>query len=223
MPLVDYQILIDDYVRDEEGKVSSTQRDDAITRGVQDYSKHKPNRKVQDVASDGTLLLALPPLWETDFSKIISLEYPTGNLPPTLIEFDRLYEDTSTTKILLKSSPNNTDNVRITYSIRHVVDILSDTIVADDLEAACRYAAADLCDQLSGLYSEEADSTLAADSIDHGEKARRFASRARDHRKRYHDLLGVDPKRNVAAGFVVDLDLPSSRGGDRLTHPGKYR
>jgi hypothetical protein len=42
-------------------------------------------------------------------------------------------------------------------------------------------------------------------------------------RKRYFDDLGIDPKRNVAAGAVVNLNMASSVGRDRITHPRRYR
>ncbi|MEW8660777.1 MAG: hypothetical protein AB2603_20895, partial [Candidatus Thiodiazotropha endolucinida] len=92
-----------------------------------------------------------------------------------------------------------------------------------DREAVASYAAALCCEQLVSEYSGDSDSTIQADSVDHGDKARKFGRRADKLRKRYYNELGIEPKRNQAAGVVVDLDGRDSRGRDRLTHPGRFR
>jgi hypothetical protein len=115
------------------------------------------------------------------------------------------------------------DNVRAVFTITHEVSEVDDTVPLGDREAVCCLAAASLCDQLAGLYSGDSDSTIQADSVNHQSKAGEFASRARALRKRYLDELGIDAKKNVAAGVVVDLNLSNSQGGPRLTHRRGYR
>jgi hypothetical protein len=113
--------------------------------------------------------------------------------------------------------------VRSSYSIAHQVSGSADTIPLGDREVVCCLAAASLCDQLASLYSGDSDSTIQADSVNHQSKAAEFAARARALRKRYFDELGIDTKKNVAAGEVVNLDLPSSLGTERLTHGVSFR
>jgi hypothetical protein len=98
----------------------------------------------------------------------------------------------------------------------HTVNPAEDTIPALDREAVCCWAAAQIMDQLSANVSGDEDSTIDADSVDHGAKAGNFAKRAREYRARYWNQLGIDPKRNAAASQVVDLDRMDSRGRARI-------
>jgi len=115
------------------------------------------------------------------------------------------------------------NNVRATYTIRHVVSISADTIPIEDREPVACWAAAVLCEQLAALYSGNTDSTIQADSVQQTTKAQEYAARARQLRKRYIDELGIDEKRSEPAGVVVNLDFPDSHGQERLTHHSQFR
>lgn len=223
MSLPDYQRITDELVRDAAGKLTADERNRALAMAVARYGRDRPRTKVQDVTGDGTRALALPAAWEADFSAIRAIEYPTGNIPPTLLEDWALYQGTSSTVIHLASAVASGAAARVTFTIAPVLTMSADTIPAADREAVCAWAAALLCDQLAALYSNQQDSTLGADAVDHRSKATEYAARARNLRQRYHDELGIDPKRSAPAGVVVDLDLPSSAGGARLTHEERYR
>lgn len=225
MPLADFQNLIDDFVRDDVSKITTTDRDEAMQLAVSRYSKDRPQTKVEDLVSPGGQLLDLPPAWETNFSKLNLLETPIGNVPPTLIADDHisLYQTPTGEVFQLAYSLATSAAVRANYTIKHVLDVSNDTIPLVDREAVSAWAAAALCDQLASHYSGDSDSTIQADTVDHGDKASKFALRAKDLRKRYYNELGIDPKRNVAAGVVVNMDLTNSQGNDRLTHPNRRR
>lgn len=225
MALPDFQSLVDDLLRDDATRISNTQRDTAIASAIARYSKDRPRQKVEDIVADGSNLLPLPAAWENDFSSLSGLEYPIGDVPPTTIgqQWQRLYEAPSGLKIMVISTVPAGHSVRATFTISHAVSENSDTVPVGDREAVSCLAAASLCDQLAGLYSGDSDSTIQADSVNHQSKAGEFASRARALRKRYLDELGIDAKKNVAAGVVVDLDLNNSQGGPRLTHRRGFR
>lgn len=221
--LSDYETLVASLVRDTDSQLSTSQIQNAIALAVYEYSKRKPDKKVQDVTGDGTRLLPLPAAWQDDFSHIRTIEYPIGDVPPTLLEGYSLYESPGATQILLKSAVASGENARVTFTIRHQVDAVTDTITIDDREAVASYAAALGCQQLASLYSGDQDSTIQSDSVDHQGKASRYSSRARELRARFYQQLGIDPKKNVAAGVEVNLDLDDSLGGDRLTHSKRFR
>lgn len=225
MPLADYQTLVDKLVRDETGKVATTDRDEAIARAVARYSQDRPREKVEDVVAAGTNYLALPSGWQADFSALRSVEYPIGETPPSFLGQDEIgfYRTPSALQIMLADAPANAANVRLNYTIRHQVDGSNDTIRSDDREPVCAYAAAILLDQLASLFAGDNNPTIQADNVDHNSKGREYAARASSLRKRYFDTLGIDPKRQVAAGVVVDLDFSDSQGNDRLLHPRRYR
>ena len=226
MALIDIQSLVEDLVRDDAERISDTQRDAAIVSAVARYSKDRPRQKVEDVVAPGGNLLPLPSLWQPDFSALETLEYPIGQVPPQLISNDdhSIYTTPTVDMIMLRDSLPVNAPVRVTYTIAHDVTDSADTIPLSDREVVSCLAAASLCDQLAGLYSGDSDSTIKADSVNHQSKAGEYASRAKALRKRYLDELGIDAKKNVAAGVVVDLDLGNSLGlnsrigGQRLTH-----
>jgi hypothetical protein len=225
MALSDIQSIVDDLLRDDAGRITPTQRDTAIVTAVARYSKDRPRQKVEDIVAPGGNLLPLPTAWEADFSQVQSLEYPIGHVPPAIISAQdyQLYTSPGTVSIMVRDGFAINENVRAAFTITHEVSDVADTIPLGDREAVCCLAAASLCDQLAGLYSGDSDSTIQADSVNHQSKAGEFASRARALRKRYLDELGIDAKKNVAAGVVVDLNLSNSLGGARLTHRRGYR
>lgn len=225
MSLIDLQTLTDNLVRDDAGKIATPERDSAIALAVSRYSKDRPATKVEAITAAGGKWLDLPASWEAGFSALQALEYPVGEAPPNVLGADEwsLYQGLSGLQILLVNSVPAAVTVHATFSIQHVVDVSTDTIPGVDQEAVASYAASLLCDQLASLYSGDTDSTIQADSVEHQSKARDFAIRAKTLRKRYYDELGIDAKRNVAAGVVVDLDGKDSQGNDRLQHRGMFR
>lgn len=222
--LKDFQKLVDGLVRDTSGKIAPADRDDAIKEAVTRYGKDRPREIAEDVAAPGGKLLSLPPTWQADFSELRSVEHPIGSFPPNLLLPEEIswYRDPAGLKIMLSRSIAAAQSVRLTFTIPHVVDNATDTIPAKDREPVCSWAAALLLDQLAAYFAGIADTTIQADVVDRRSKTSEYASRAKDARKRYYDELGIDPKRNVAAGVVVDLDSRDSQGNDRLLHPRRF-
>lgn len=226
MPLADYQALVTALVRDDSGKIVVADRDEAIARAVARYSKDRPQLKIEDAAAPGGNKLNLPAGWQAGFSALRSIEYPIGTTPPDYLDQDSygLYSTPAGDEIKIANAITAAQQVRITYTIRHVVDLTpADTIRADDREPVCAWAAALLLDQLAAYFSGATDSTIQADSVDRRSKGAEYAARAKRLRDRYFDELGIGAQKSVAAGVVVDLDMPDSRGNDRLLHPRRFR
>ena len=226
MPLADYQALATSLVRDDTGKIANADRDEAIARAVARYSKDRPRAKIEDVAAPGGNKLNLPAGWQAGFSAILSIEYPIGNTPQSLLDQDSytIYSTPTGDEIKIVSAINAAQQVRMSYTIRHAVDATpADTIRADDREPVCCWAAALLLEQLAAWFTGSSDSTIQADSVDRRSKGGEYASRAKSLRARYFAELGLDEKRNIAAGAVVDLDAADSQGRDRLLHPRRFR
>ena len=100
---------------------------------------------------------------------------------------------------------------------------VQDTIPAQDRGAICGYAAALLLQQLAAARAGDTDSTINADSVDHGAATDRYRRLAHQLRQRFYEHLGVTPDKPSPASAVVDIDLPSARGHDRITHSHVYR
>ena len=82
MSLSDVQNLVDDLVRDAGDKVSPTQRDQKIALALTRYSRDRPRRLVEDVASAGGRFLPLPTAWIPAFTVLLGIEFPIGEVPP---------------------------------------------------------------------------------------------------------------------------------------------
>lgn len=225
MALTDFQSLVADLVRDDAEKITTAQRDTAIAVAVARYGKDRPRAKVEDITASGGNRLTLPTAWVAGISDLAALEYPIGHVPPSMVANEdwRFYQTPTGIEIMLAGAISAGASVRATFSIPHQVDDAADTIPLHDREAVCCLAAASLCDQLASLYSGDSDSTIQADSVNHQSKAAEFSKRATALRKRYHDELGIDLKKNVAAGMVVGMSHGSSLGRDRLTHGAGYK
>jgi len=221
--LADYQTLVDDLVRDEAGRVSTTQRDSAIALAVERYSDDRPRTLVEDLTGVSGTLLNLPVAWELDFSRLDSLEVPVGRVPPAILDQDSyaMYLAAAGLKIMLLNGLAAGSTVRATFTARHKLDASNDTLPLRHREATAKWAASMLCDQLAAFYATEQDTTISADRVMGQSKSQAYAARAKDYRKQYLDALGVADKVNGAAGVVVSLRPQDSHGQPYLNHPAR--
>lgn len=213
--------LVQRLTRDDAERFQYPDYESAIALAVEQYGRDRPRRVVEDVTADGSSVLPLPTAWQAFRSRIAALEYPTGEFPVSWIDaqYYGVVETPAGEEIRLVGAIQADETVRVHLLLPH--DEAS--VPARDLEAVAHYAAAGLMDQLSTLLADIQDSTISADAVERRSKSQEYASRARAYRARYHELLGLDPKRQVAASATVNLNLADSRGRDRLTHPGRHR
>lgn len=221
--LSDFQLLVEKAVRDDSSLITADDIDAAIALAVSRYSLDRPQYVVEDLEPTGLGELILPDLWEQGFSSIISLEYPIGSFPAKIVDSEAyaIYQSPTGHSLRLLFTP--TETVRATYSIAHVLSYIDDTIPANHREAVTCWAAAYCLDQLAAFAAGVTDATIQAGRVDRGSQTRDYAQRANALRIRYVNELGIEEKKAVAAGVVVNLDLKNSVGQDRLTHPNRFR
>ncbi len=229
-----FQQQVDLRIQDAGAKLSSSARDAAITQAIlQRYSKDRPQIKVTDVAGNGTALLDLPAGFEDGFSFVEQIEYPVGNIPPTVLEeedWDDEYRTPTARKILLLSAtPAASETLRVSWTARHLED--ATTVPEADFEAVCDYAASLGFDALAARHVPTGDATLAADTVNYRTKSDEYLRMARALRRRYFNHLGIAVDESVfgtaAVGPAIsigehDLDIAGS-GVDRLTHGKRTR
>lgn len=226
MALSDYQILVPKLVRDTAGRLAVEDIDDAVGLAVTRYSKDRPRRVVADLnIAVGGNIISLPAGFDADFSAIVSLEYPVGQVPPAFIGADQyeLYPTPLAVQLMLYLPVPDGAVLRLTYTARHVVSVSEDTIPPGDLEPVASWAAAICCEQIASYYANNSEPTIQADRTDQQSPAREYARRAKELRQRYLSELGVEDTKNSAAGETVNWNLSNSLGRDRLTHPNRYR
>lgn len=213
--LGDFQTLTADLLRDDVNRVDAGQIDRAIGLAVAQYGKDRERRTVEDVIAPGGKSIDHP----AD-AKVLAIEYPVGNVPPTFISRGawEVYQTPTDLKVIFLRSFNAGETLRLTLARAHLLTVDTDTIPADDREAVASYAAAVLFDQIAAETSGDSNPTIPADTVNHQAKPENFAKRAERLRQRYYDLLGIDPKRVQAASVTVTQPLASTTGGPRLTH-----
>ncbi|MGK2740542.1 hypothetical protein ACSHT0_06570 [Tepidicaulis sp. LMO-SS28] len=211
MALADFQSLVSNLIRDYSGEIADADRDQAIALAVTRYSTDRPRTHIEAVLAGGTTALDLPVAWEENFSALRALGIPGQG------EIAGKVEQTITGTIIRTADTIRTGtSVHVSFTVQHVLDENDDTIPPADREAVAGWAAALLLEQLASYYAGAKQSTIDADSVDWQSKSRDFASRGARLRKLYQDHLGIDPKRNVPAAAVVDLNRPNSLGRPRL-------
>jgi hypothetical protein len=224
--LADYEQLVTDLIRDDAAKIVLAEKDRAIAAAVYRYSEDRPQEKAQDVTPSSANVLPLPGAWEADFSNLRSLEYPIGNVPPTFVDQGRYrwYRAPGGLQVNLDDAVAvAANNVRATFTYKHVVDAGNDSIPIQHRLPVASWAAAICCHQLAAFYSSGQDSTIQADSVQQQSKATEYKKRADELEQFYLDELGIDPKRSQPAGVTVELKRPDSWGGPRINHPPLVR
>ncbi len=221
MALVDYQTLTDNLVRDDGGEITAADRDQAIGLAVVRYSTDRPRTTVEAVVSAGGVFLDLPGGWQVDFSRLTGVELPDGD---DATEIDAVLDQgLSGWRIRLGRTLASGEMAHVRYTITHALDAAEDTVPLKDREAVAGWAAALLFEQLASLYSGNRQPTIDADTVDWQSKPGDYAMRAKRLRESYLNHLGIDQKRTVPAGAVVDFDRRSGDGGRRVAHPGSRR
>ena len=221
MTLAAYQTLVNDLVRDRDGVISTMQRDQAIADAVARYSADRPRLLVVDVDSAGGRRTDTPEGWFDGFSTLRDAEFPIGDVPATMLLMGnvRMYRGPSSVQIELPFSLTAGESIRYTFTAQHLLDESDDTVPDAHRPPVAALAAAFLCDQLANYYTTESAPTITADTLDHADKSRKFASRAKELRLQYANTLGVNTTRLAPAAAIVDLDRNASDGGGRIFHP----
>jgi hypothetical protein len=212
--LADLKKLVDGFVRDESERLTRADKEGAITLAVARYGKDRPRRKVEDVVSAGGDTLPLPSAWESE-SQLLTVEFPIGETPPTLLPCS-IYSAPSGDVLRLGDGLAAGAEARLTFTVRHVVSDVLDTVPDGHREAVAAYAAALLLEQLAAGAINDGDTTLQADTTDRRTKAQEYASRARALKTRYGEAMGVG-EAGGASGQAASGTMLAWPGRSRVT------
>ncbi len=217
--------LIDDIkakVKDSSGKL--TDPDDfnrAIAESLNRYSSHRPKNVSAVIQGTGKSDYGYPAGWVPGFSVITDIEYPTGNVPALLLKPDdwTIYVSPVGEVIrILSETPGAAETFIVFFTvIRQEVDI-----IAQEYEAVVNLAAGLCCEMLASSYAQTSDPTMLADSVNYRTKSDEFTRRAKAFYALYDNIMGVD-KENPANSATRNYDKNYPWGGDRITHPRRWR
>ncbi|HEX8276034.1 MAG TPA: hypothetical protein VF615_25580 [Longimicrobiaceae bacterium] len=188
--------------------------DQVLEEAVRRYGRARPRRWVADVAGDGGFDYALP----AGAAAVAQVEYPAGQREPVLVDsLDwTLYDAPEGTALRFRSStPAVGETVRLTVTGEHSIAEASTSVPSADHDIVVLIASSLACEQLSSHYTNQGDSTIGADSVDHKSKGAEYAHRA----KRFMSLV-PEPFRSLEEGEVQAAGGEVSYGEDvfLLTH-----
>lgn len=198
-----FQSLMTSLVRDDDGRLSPEDVSTAVGLVINRYNADKPRTVTEDREVLEGLVIDTPEAWVNQRSKIVSIEAPIGRNPPSYVLEDYYYvynlPDGDVDLRLLTGVVSVGELCRVCCTSMHTT---AATFDEDDCEELACFGAAILCDQLAAIYSHESDPTIAADTVNHADKSRRFSARASAYRARYESKFGK-PTSSGAASTIV--------------------
>lgn len=204
--LADIQKLTDILAIDADGRFSQEDRAAAIDLALFRYSSDRPRTACETVVFDGSAFLSMPDGWQKDFSRVLDIKTDSGRVPFETVP------SLSGEKILLSGDVRMGDVLTVWFTQRHVATETEDTVPPADREAVANWAAAFLLDGMAAGYAGSVNSTISSDSVEHGSKANNYHAQAAACRKFYRDHMGLDDKRNAAAGTTVVVKRSGTSG-----------
>lgn len=216
-------------------ELSTAVRQEAVREALMEYSRDRPRVVVEDVTGDGGQFYEIGTgealvEWDDEFSVVLAIDYPAATVadddePEWLEAEDWAVYRVGTTRYLYfpNHSPSAAETARVWYATVYEFDANNETDApAVNFDAICTLAGGICCEWLAIRYGQHGDSTIAADVVNHRSKSDIYASRARELRKRYAELLGRGEDLEAAA-FVGDVDMGWAVGRDFLFHGRRGR
>jgi len=188
-----YQHVVRDLVRDDADRITTEQTDTAIASAVARYSGESPRTVVEELEDQSGHYIA-PTSWVAGRSRLASVEYPVGEVPPALVPDGAamvIAEPDGTERVALVDALPAASTVRVRFTAPHEVTGQADTIPVERRLGIALLAASLLCGQLASWYANQTDSTIAADGVEHKTKSELWASRERTYLKQAEGVLGM--------------------------------
>jgi len=229
----DFRKQVRRLIRDGAIIIKPDDYDDLIDRALEAYSKKVPRPVVLDLPSDGSGDFPISSLtgFDEEFSGDPEIEYPISNAgdEPSMIDRRdwKYYRKPAPVGLVIRlfGIPNG-NQVRFTFKAPHSITDTDSTPPQSDFNAICKLAAAEGCDDLSRHYTQTSESSfIQADQAIYQSKAREYESRAKKLREQFSAHVGAGSQEEgpPAASVTKNWDTRNSRGGDRLTHPRRFR
>jgi hypothetical protein len=188
----------------DEGLLDST-LSALVSSAIALFSRYSPciiASTVTVLPNNTAYSFSLPSTWETGLSRVVSIEYPFGGNPPTLLEavnFD-LYRDpsTNTDKLLFLNYLPVT-----TFAIVHTGSWTEETLSDFDRDSVALLAAAYVCDRFSAKYAGSTDDLIRADVMNWRTKTHDYSDAKNNYLSLFAMRTGSDPKTLAPAAAIA--------------------
>ena len=183
---------------------------EAIEEAVNKYGDDRPLDDVDALDGNDTQIIDMPGTFALGFSELKSVEYPTGNNPPTILGTDEygVYRnpDDSLELRLYNATPPTSETVNITFTTYNS-DIAS--VRDSDLNAVLQLAAYFAVIREAHKASNTTSDCDALDFVDHTTTASRYETQAQTFKANYDNHMFGD---SDAAQRLGDTEHSSSNG-----------
>lgn len=188
----------------------------ALERAISTFTKDRPREASQSLSGDGTVQtfdLTADTSWVADWSRIISVEHPTGDIPRTLVDSHQWFlEDGNLIFVPVPASGTNNIKVRFTAAWAFPDDVPSDDlnpIPEVYSQAIADLSAAHVARGKANEYARQQSTSVAGDLF--ARDAGPLFDAARGWEQSYKDtVLGRADKAGQAsqtAMAVTDVDV----------------
>lgn len=152
------------------------------------YSGLNPHIKTATVTlATGDYEYDLPTDWQSGFSAIYSIEYPSGSQEPEYLARDDYLVGSSSWRFI-DVTPTTGESAIVTYSIGQT----ETTVPANALEGVAQLSAALACYAIAAKFAATTNPAVQADSIDYRSKSDQWLSIARRFEQTGYRILGID-------------------------------
>ena len=207
-----------------------------LSQAARFHSLQSPYTRVASQRGDGSSVqFSLPTDYIFGQSVIDYIEYPTGSVPPSILD-SRSWavgyygeeelgsvRDDELVLMLYRNSPSNGEYFRYLYTALHVIDSTTDTVPLNEFEPLCLWTCSKICDAIAMKFSSITDNS---NDTDFGgaatENAREMRQNANRFRKGYWEWWTNDDKTTHASSISDRYEVVNDYG--LITHGSKpYR
>lgn len=227
----DYVERIKTYLRVDVSDLPQLDMDECITAAVDEHSDNRPYVQYQKADGDASDPpdYDLPSAFIWDWSKVLELEYPTGNNPRSILDPEdwEIWYDGANTKYQLRFlsyAPTAAEDYQLKYTSRHTLSQDTDTIATQDFNAVCLLSTSYCYRSLAAKFTQTQDSTMTQDVINYRSKGEEYTTLANKFRSLYYDAIGKSDKPLPDVSIATkDWDSEFANQVDYLTHTKDYR
>lgn len=198
-------------LKEVETELEDAELDEAISNGLKRMDQKLPNITSYELTSDGSGCYNLPDDF-TKFSRLLGIEYPEDEEPPTYLDEDYFEVDSAKNIVCFSSgAPASGDKFELYFTKTWTLADLP----SDYEEPALWISAYFALRFLSVKYARSVSSSLSADSVAWSEKVDLFDRLAKEYEAQFEKFV----KRPVFSQTVQGL----GEKRQRITHPRRFR
>lgn len=230
-----WRLLHDPGDNEDEQLLTDTEVKAFLAHATRRYSLDRPLEIVADVVADGTTYSLMPATYDDGFSRIVSLEAPSGEVPPASIDGRAWALYRSPAGLRLRWIPGNQpavgQAVRLVFTVSrsYHATVAAQTTVADaDHYALCDLAASICADTMAAKFASTHDPIVGGDFANFGSKSQQWMAVAKRLEARYLAHMRLSPGPDGMAGTGIasgwaNWDTTASDGRDWLFHRSRLR